>query len=190
MPDDTPLERGQGSGVGDQDGTTPEQLTPDPQSQAPDVGAPPRRPVAELERAIGYAFKQADYLRTALAHKSYLHEVPSATSNERLEFLGDAVLDLIVSDDLFHEHPGLPEGQLSALRGTLVRLNTLAEVAAPLQLGEYLYMSRGEEAAGGRTRVSNTGRAVEAILGAVYLDGGLEAATRVWRRILGERSLE
>src|SRR5215210_3953783 len=136
--------RGQESGIRDE----PRNGDPLP---IPYEGAPPKRPVAELEEAIGYTFKQADYLKTALVHKSYLHEVSSATSNERLEFLGDAVLDLIVSDNLFHEHPDLPEGQLSALRGTLVRLNTLADVAAPLQLGEYLYMSRGEEAAGGRT---------------------------------------
>src|SRR5207253_9918647 len=106
------------------------------------------------------------------------------------EFLGDAVLGLIVSTDLFTSHPDESEGELTALRGALVRKNTLAEVGAPLRLGDFLYMSRGEEAAGGRTRASNLAHAVEAILGAVYLDGGLRAAVRVWRRILGKQSDE
>lgn len=173
-----------------EDSTTDRTPSESDGSPSEGAGAAPKRPIAELQQALGYEFKRPEHLEIALVHKSYLHEVPTSVSNERLEFLGDAVLGLIVSDNLFHQHPDQPEGQLSALRGTLVRLNTLAEVAAPLQLGEYLYMSRGEEAAGGRTRTSNTGRAVEAILGAVYLDGGLEEARIVWHRILGERSLE
>jgi ribonuclease-3 len=156
------------------------------------VGALPRRPLAELESVIGYNFSDATYLTNALVHKSYLHEVTDATlpSNERLEFLGDAALGLIVSADLFRSYPDVPEGRLSALRGALVRLNTLAEIAEPISLGEYLYMSHGEEAAGGRTRPSNLGRALEALLGAVYLDGGLEAATSVWHQVSGERTLD
>lgn len=155
-------------------------------------GAPPRRPHAQLEAAIGYTFKNPLLLHTALAHKSYLHQVPDfyLGSNERLEFLGDSVLGMIVSADLFRSHPDVPEGQLSALRGVLVRLQTLAEIGAPLELGEYMYMSRGEERAGGRKRGTNLGRAVEALLGAVYIDGGLDATSDVWRRIRGERSLE
>ncbi len=157
-----------------------------------ETGAPPKRPLSELEQAIGYSFKEEDYLRTAMVHKSYLHDVPefSLGSNERLEFLGDAALGFIVSSDLFNEHRDVSEGQLTAWRGALVRLSTLAEVAEPLALGEYLYMSRGEEAAGGRARPSNMGRAVEALLGAVYLDGGLEAAATVWHKALGGRSIE
>lgn len=156
------------------------------------AGAFPRRPLAELEDAIGYAFSNSAYLTNALVHKSYLHEVTDTDlpSNERLEFLGDAALGLIVSADLFRSYPDVPEGRLSALRGALVRLNTLAEIAAPISLGEYLYMSHGEEAAGGRTRPSNLGRALEALLGAVYLDGGLDAATAVWHQVSGERTLE
>jgi ribonuclease-3 len=156
------------------------------------IGALPRRPLAELESLIGYAFSDARYLTNAMVHKSYLHEVTDSAlpSNERLEFLGDAVLGLIVSADLFRSYPDVPEGRLSALRGALVRLNTLAEIAEPMSLGEYLYMSHGEEAAGGRTRPSNLGRALEALLGAVYLDGGLEAATNVWHQVSGERTLE
>ncbi len=161
---------------------------PVPQPQ----GALPLRPLGELEGAIGYAFTTPSYLTNALVHKSFLHEVSDTPlpSNERLEFLGDAALGLIVSADLFVAYPDVPEGRLSALRGALVRLNTLAEAAAPLLLGEYLYMSHGEEAAGGRTRPSNLGRALEALLGAVYMDGGLDAAVSVWHRVLGERTLE
>lgn len=155
-------------------------------------GALPVRPLSELEEKIGYRFKNQDYLVNALIHKSYLHEVPDFAlgSNERLEFLGDSVLGFIVSSDLFTEQPRMTEGQLSALRGVLVRLNTLAELAEPLEIGQYMYMSHGEEAAGGRARGTNMGRAIEGLLGAVYLDGGLEAAERVWHKILGERSME
>src|SRR5919199_6227058 len=150
--------------------------------------AQPLRPRSELEEAIGYEFEDKEALERALVHKSYLHQVPDyyLGSNERLEFLGDAVLGLIVSADLFTLRPDISEGRLTSLRGALVRKNTLAELAAPFMLGEYLYMSRGEEAAGGRTRASNLAHAVEAILGAVYLDGGLEAAISVWHRIRGD----
>ncbi|HEX8599578.1 MAG TPA: ribonuclease III [Chloroflexia bacterium] len=155
-------------------------------------GALPRRPLTELEEQLGYTFKDRQHLVNALIHKSYLHAVPDFAlgSNERLEFLGDSILGFIVSSDLFAAQPGMTEGQLSALRGALVRLNTLAELAGPLEIGQYLYMSRGEEAAGGRARGSNMGRAIEAVLGAVYLDGGLEAATAVWHKISGGQSLE
>jgi len=151
-------------------------------------GAEPTRPFRSLEDQIGYTFENEAYLRNALVHKSYLHAVPDFPlgSNERLEFLGDSILGFIVSSDLFLDHPGTPEGQLTAWRGALVRLTTLAMVGAPVELGEYMYMSRGEEAAGGRKRGTNLGRAVEALLGAVYLDGGIEEAHRVWRKLLGE----
>ena len=154
--------------------------------------AQPLRPRSELEEAIGYEFEDKEALERALVHKSYLHQVPDyyLGSNERLEFLGDAVLGLIVSADLFTLRPDISEGRLTSLRGALVRKNTLAELAAPFMLGEYLYMSRGEEAAGGRTRASNLAHAVEAILGAVYLDGGLEAAISVWHRIRGDHDEE
>lgn len=155
-------------------------------------GALPRRPLEELEEKLGYSFENRQYLVNALIHKSYLHAVPDFPpgSNERLEFLGDSVLGFIVSSDLFSQQPGMSEGQLSALRGALVRLNTLAELAEPLEVGQYMYMSHGEEAAGGRSRGSNMGRAIEAILGAVYLDGGLQAAMDVWHKISGGQSIE
>ncbi|MDQ3704255.1 MAG: ribonuclease III [Chloroflexota bacterium] len=175
--------QGDGPGTGGQSANAEESRT---------EGALPRKPLAELEEKIGYTFKERQYLVNALIHKSYLHAVPDFPlgSNERLEFLGDSILGFIVSSDLFAAQPGMTEGQLSALRGALVRLNTLAELAEPLEIGQYLYMSHGEEAAGGRARGSNMGRAIEAVLGAVYLDGGLEAATEVWHKISGGRSLE
>lgn len=151
-------------------------------------GSVPRRPLQELQEKIGYTFKDDDYLRNAMVHKSYLHAVPDLPggSNERLEFLGDSILGFIVSSDLYLSNPDTAEGQLTSWRGALVRLTTLAQIAAPLALGEYMYMSRGEEVAGGRTRGTNLGRAIEALLGAVYLDGGLEATHSVWHTILGE----
>ena len=150
------------------------------------------KPHAGLEEKLGYSFQDSELLRNALVHKSYLHDVPDfyLGSNERLEFLGDAVLGLIVSAQLYRSHPNIAEGELTALRGALVRKSTLAELAEPMGLGEYLYLSRGEEAAGGRTRDSNIARAVEAILGAVYMDGGLAAATQVWQQIRGAQGDE
>jgi ribonuclease-3 len=164
----------------------------DPETGLRQAGAPPTRPLSELQDRLGYHFANPDLLLNALVHKSYLHEVPDFPlgSNERLEFLGDAVLDFIVSSDLYQAHPDVPEGLLTAWRGALVRLSTLAEVAAQLDLGEYLYVSHGEEAAGGRKRPGNMGRAVEALLGAIYLDGGIGAATEIWRRIIGDQSGE
>jgi ribonuclease III len=186
-------ERASGAGAGDEGVTTDRRE--DREREGPHErpeGALPARPLEELEEAIGYAFKDRDLLRKALVHKSYLHEVPEFPlgSNERLEFLGDSVLGFIVSGDLYREHPGMAEGQLTALRGALVRMRTLAEIGAPIALGDYLYMSRGEEAAGGRERPTNRGRAVEALLGAVYLDGGLRAAGHVWHRLAGKRTVE
>ncbi len=163
-----------------------------PRPDVPPHGVLPLKPLAELEEVLGYTFRDQVLLTNALVHKSYLHEVHDApiTSNERLEFLGDAALGLIVSANLFMKYPDVPEGRLSALRGALVRLNTLAEMAVPLGLGAFLYMSHGEEAAGGRERPSNLGRALEALLGAIFLDGGLDIAAQVWHRVSGERTLE
>jgi ribonuclease III len=151
-------------------------------------GSIPRQPFEDLQAKISYTFKDEDYLRNAMVHKSYLHAVPDLPggSNERLEFLGDSILGFIVSSDLYLSNPDTSEGQLTSWRGALVRLTTLAEIAQPLQLGEYMYMSRGEEVAGGRTRGTSLGRAIEALLGAVYLDGGIEATRAVWHTILGE----
>ena len=143
-------------------------------------------PLAGLEAALGYTFKDPTLLRRALVHRSYLHDVPDYAlgSNERLEFLGDAVLGFLVAQRLYLRYPDKPEGELTTLRGALVRLTRLSVWAGMIDLGAYLYMSRGEEAQGGRGRDTIIGRAFEALLGAIYLDGGLRVVARVLRRFL------
>jgi ribonuclease-3 len=147
-------------------------------------------PLAGLEAALGYTFNDATLLRRALVHRSYLHDVPDYAlgSNERLEFLGDAVLGFLVARRLYLRYPEKPEGELTALRGALVRLTRLSVWAGMIDLGAYLYMSRGEEAQGGRGRDTIIGRAFEALLGAIYLDGGLRVVERVLRRFLAATS--
>lgn len=132
-----------------------------------------------LQQVLGVSFKNISLLEQCLVHRSYLNENPDfyLSSNERLEFLGDAVLGLIVADKLYRGFPHLSEGEMTRLRAYLVRQETLAEVATSLKLGQYLYLGRGEEASGGRARPSNLARALEAIIGAVFIDQGL-AKTR------------
>jgi ribonuclease III len=116
-------------------------------------------------------------LTEALTHRSFLNESKSATvHNERLEFLGDAVLELVVSEYLYHQFPTKPEGDLTAYRASLVKTTTLAQVAKDLQLGTKLRLSKGEELSGGRTNPSLLANTVESVIGAIYLDQGLEAA--------------
>ncbi|MGI8587245.1 MAG: ribonuclease III [Chloroflexia bacterium] len=146
--------------------------------------------LAELEEALGYQFKHPEKLRTALIHRSYLHDVPEGAeqSNERLEFLGDAVLGFLVARRLYVRHPEKQEGELTSLRGALVRLSQLTQWGTGLGIGRYIYLSNGEEAHGGRERESIIGRTMEALLGAVYLDGGLRAVDRVLGRLLATTS--
>jgi ribonuclease-3 len=141
---------------------------------------------ADLETALGYRFKHPDLLRAALIHRSYLHDVPEGTeeSNERLEFLGDAVLGFLVARRLFLRYPDKSEGDLTRMRGALVRLSQLSVWGAQIDLGRYLYLSKGEEAQGGRERATIIGRAMEALLGAIYLDGGMRVTERVLGRFL------
>jgi ribonuclease-3 len=143
-----------------------------------------------LEAAVGYTFRDLRVLQRAMVHRSYLHDVPDFPlgSNERLEFLGDAVLGFLVARWLYLRHPDKQEGELTALRGALVRLTRLSTWAALIDLGAYLYLSRGEEIQGGRTRATITGRAFEALLGALYLDGGLRVVERVLKRFLAATS--
>lgn len=119
-----------------------------------------------------------DLLDLALRHRShvYANEEEGITSNERLEFLGDAVLDLIVTEDLFKRHPGKREGELTQIKSLLVSKAVLAKKSRDIGIGDSMYLSREEDLAGGRGRTSILGDAFEAILGAIYLDGGLEAA--------------
>jgi ribonuclease-3 len=133
-----------------------------------------------LQDRLGYHFTSRQLLLDALTHRSYAYEHagPGVVSNERLEFLGDAVLQLVSSDLLFRRYPQAPEGELTSLRAALVRGSTLAEFARGLELGGCLRLGRGEEANAGRERMPINAAAFEALLGAMYLDGGMEAARR------------
>src|SRR5574341_1195567 len=144
------------------------------------------RPSTDLARALGFAFKDTGLLQQAMYHRSYLNEAgESVESNERMEFLGDAVLGLIVSDKLYRDYPGLSEGHLSQLRAILVRWDALAAVAGRIDLGDYLVLGRGEEMSGGRTRPSNLAGALEALIGAAFLDGGIAKAKKLVLKLLG-----
>jgi ribonuclease-3 len=140
-----------------------------------------------LQEALGVSFRDRAVLEQALVHSSYINENPAASSghNERLEFLGDAVLSFFVAERLYREFPGLDEGEMTQLRATLVRRDTLARVGRGIRLGEYLYMGRGEEATGGRHKTANLAGALEAVIAAVYLDQGIAAAELVVGRLLG-----
>ena len=137
---------------------------------------------AELEAALGVRIDRALLLR-ALTHRSYAYENGGLPTNERLEFLGDSVLGLIVTDTLFRQHPELPEGQLAKLRAAVVNSRALAEVGRGLSLGEHLRLGRGEEFTGGRDKSSIVADTVEAVIGAVYIDAGLSAATDLVHRL-------
>ena len=134
--------------------------------------------LAELGERLGVGFGDYSLLSRALTHRSYLNENPGAIleDNERLEFLGDAVIDFVVAGYLYHRFPEMDEGELTALRAALVRAETLAQFAQAIDLGHYLRLGLGEEENGGRTRVPLLCATFEAVMGAVYLDQGLEAA--------------
>ncbi len=136
---------------------------------------------APLQRALGYDFKDPELLRAALVHTSYVNERPGRAlqSNERLEFLGDAVLGIVVAHRLYEERPDSREGDLTVLRAWLVRQSTLARWARELHLGKYLLLGRGEARGGGRDRPALLARGFEAVIAAIYLDGGIEAARQV-----------
>ena len=132
----------------------------------------------ELQSVIGYQFKQEGLLTQALTHSSYANEkhMKKGSDNERLEFLGDAVLEIVSSEFLFQKYPELPEGELTKLRASLVCEPTLAFCTGPLHLGDYLLLGKGEDMTGGRTRKSILSDALEAVIGAIYLDGGFASA--------------
>src|SRR4030042_4240008 len=113
--------------------------------------------IADLHKALGSAFHSPSLLQQALVHSSYINENPAGVSghNERLEFLGDAVLGLVVAGELYRAFPDLPEGEMTRLRATLVRRDSLARVARSISLGDFLYMGKGEEASGGRSKTPN-----------------------------------
>ena len=140
----------------------------------------------ELERKLNYTFRDPALLSEALSHSSYANEHRGShlNSNERLEFLGDSVLGFVTAEFLFVQHPDLPEGDLTRIRAALVCEQSLYEVARKLELGKYLKLGRGEEAGGGRERTSILADATEAVFAAVYLDGGIGAASRLIHRVL------
>ncbi len=140
----------------------------------------------ELEKKLNYTFRDPGLLGEALSHSSYANEHRSAglRSNERLEFLGDSVLGFVTAEFLFLQHPDLPEGDLTRIRAALVCEQSLYEVARKLDLGRYLKLGRGEEAGGGRERTSILADATEAVFAAVYLDGGIGAASTLIHRVL------
>ncbi len=132
----------------------------------------------EFQERIGYRFQNRNLLRQALTHSSYSNErrMSKSANNERLEFLGDAVLELVTSEFLFETYPDYPEGELTRLRASMVCEQTLAFCTRELQLGNYLMLGKGEDMTGGRERKSVLSDALEAVIGAVYLDGGFASA--------------
>jgi ribonuclease-3 len=137
---------------------------------------------AILEGRLGYQLETALLVR-ALTHRSFAYENGGLPTNERLEFLGDSVLGLVVTDTLYRTHPDLPEGQLAKLRAAVVNSRALAEVARGLQLGSFVRLGRGEEGTGGRNKASILADTLEAVIGAVYLDQGLAAADELVHRL-------
>lgn len=131
----------------------------------------------DLQEIIGVTFKDVSLLKQAFVHRSYLNEAHHLkASNERLEFLGDAVLSFLTSDFLYQTYPHYPEGTLTNIRSSMVKTESLAEAAKTLLLGDLLFVSRGEEDSGGRTNTSLLADCFEALLGAIYLDQGIEKA--------------
>ncbi|MCD7905538.1 MAG: ribonuclease III [Clostridiales bacterium] len=133
----------------------------------------------KMNKILNYTFKNPEYLEIALTHSSYAHEMglPGYKNNERQEFLGDAVLEIVVSNYIFNKFKYMQEGEMTKLRAGAVCEETLAKATREINLGKYLRLGRGEEHTGGRNRSSILADAIEAVFGAVYLDGGLEAAT-------------
>lgn len=143
----------------------------------------------ELQSKIGYRFKNRDLLKQALTHSSFANEqkINKLKNYERLEFLGDAVLELVSSEFLFKENPQMPEGQLTKLRASMVCEPALAYCAKDIDLGSYMLLGKGEETTGGRYRSSITSDVMEAIIGAIFLDGGIEEAKKyIYRFILSD----
>jgi ribonuclease-3 len=145
------------------------------------------RKVTPLEKALGIRFKRADLRDMALTHRSYAFERAVLPTNERLEFLGDAVLGLVVTDLVYRSFPDRSEGELAKLRAAMVNMTMLAEVARELRLGDAILVGKGEELSGGRDKASILADGLEAVLGAVYLDRGLKPAQMLIERLFRPR---
>ena len=129
-----------------------------------------------FEEKINYEFKNKEYILEALTHSSYSNENKNYPFNERLEFLGDSVLSIVISDYLFKKETKLPEGELTKIRANIVCEESLSEVSKNIHLGKYMLLGKGEEATGGRERISILADALEAVIAAIYLDGGIKCA--------------
>ena len=141
-------------------------------------------PLDELCERLGHRFSDRSLLELALVHRSWLAENNGGESNERLEFLGDAVLGLVIADLAYHRLGDSPEGKLSDLRQSVVNATALGDIARELRLGEHIILGRGEDAAGGRDKTSILSDALEAVIGAIYLDAGPVVADSIVRRLL------
>ena len=146
--------------------------------------------LSHLSARLGYAFTDISLLETAMHHRSWNAENDGGESNERLEFLGDAVLGWVVADIVYSQHSDLPEGKLTDLRKSVVNANALAEVAAELGIGEFLMLGKGEDTAGGREKTSILSDALEAVIGAVYIDAGPQATHDVVSALMGKRIVD
>ena len=144
----------------------------------------------QLSARLGYAFTDISLLETAMHHRSWNAENDGGESNERLEFLGDAVLGWVVADIVYSKHSDLPEGKLTDLRKSVVNANALAEVAVDLGIGEHLMLGKGEDTAGGREKTSILSDALEAVIGAVYIDAGPQATHDVVSALMGKRIVD
>jgi len=142
-----------------------------------------------LDRVLGVRFKDGELRDLALTHRSYAFENDQTTHNERLEFLGDAVLGIVVTDMAYRAFPQMPEGELAKLRAAIVNMTALADVARGLDIGRFLLLGKGEEMSGGRDKTSILADALEAMLGAVYLDRGLNAARDLIERLFRPRMI-
>ena len=144
-----------------------------------------KKTLKQFEKKLGYRFKNKELLKKALTHKSFANENkwPSTEHNERFEFLGDAVLELVISHLLMERFPDSSEGKLSKIRASIVNEKTLATVAQDLAIGQYLYFGKGEEVGGGRTKSSILSDGVEAVFGAIYLDRGFKKTFKVLSKI-------
>ncbi|MBI2440616.1 MAG: ribonuclease III [Lentisphaerae bacterium] len=141
-------------------------------------------PYRSLEKLLGYTFRNRELLANALLHRSYRYESAEIRNdNQRLEFLGDAALSLVASNYLFRMYPEIKEGPLTLLRSRLTSGKALARIGASIDLGAAIKLGKGEQASGGHRRASNIGDALEAILGAAYLDGDLKAVDRIFRKL-------
>jgi len=153
----------------------------------PVAGAAATEPLESLDAALGVDFSDPSLREAALTHRSFAFERGLTVTNERLEFLGDSVLGLVVTDMAYAEYPDMPEGSLAKLRAAIVNMGALAEVARSLHLGDVVLLGKGEEQSGGRDKPSILADALEAVFGAVYLDRGLEVVTELLERLFRPR---